>query len=141
VATVTTEVTQELRTLTAMVRRMFPHERFPDGPYERCAAAIRDAAQADVRTKAQLEEGLRALVARRFGDMDADAAMACLKEISGSSFFAFVQSTVVTTLYDDHEVWALLGYEAGSFAKGGWVDRGFNDLDWLPEPRIEEASS
>jgi hypothetical protein len=141
VATVATEVTPELRTLTAMVRQMFPHERFPDGPYERCAVAIREAAADDVRTKAQLEQGLGELTARRFTEMDPHAAMACLKEISGSSFFAFVRATVITTLYDDREVWSLLGYEADSFAKGGWIDRGFNDLDWLPEPRIEEASS
>jgi hypothetical protein len=28
----------------------------------------------------------------------------------------------------------LLGYEGRSFAKGGYLQRGFNDLDWLPEP-------
>ena len=32
----------------------------------------------------------------------------------------------------------MLGYEGTSFDKGGYVNRGFNDLDWLPEPRIEE---
>ena len=32
----------------------------------------------------------------------------------------------------------VLGYEGASFDKGGYINRGFNDLDWLPEPRIEE---
>ena len=41
-------------------------------------------------------------------------------------------------LYDDPEVWAALGCEGSSFDKGGYINRGFNDLDWLPEPRIEE---
>jgi hypothetical protein len=35
-------------------------------------------------------------------------------------------------------VWDLLGYEGPSFDKGGYLHRGFNDLDWLPEPRITE---
>ena len=41
------------------------------------------------------------------------------------------------TLYSDPEVWELLGYEGPSFDKGGYIDRGFDDLDWLPDPRIE----
>ena len=44
----------------------------------------------------------------------------------------------MVTLYNDKEVWDVLGYEGASFDKGGYVNRGFNDLDWLPEPRIEE---
>ena len=140
-ATVTTEVTPELRTLTAMIRRMFPHAGFPEGPYQRSAEAIRTAAAEDVRTRTQLEQGLRDLAARKFDDMDDQAAMACLHEISGSSFFQFVRANVITTLYDDREVWSLLGYEVDSFAQGGWITRGFDDLDWLPDPRVEEAGA
>jgi hypothetical protein len=141
VATVTTEVTPELRTLTAMIRRMFPHEGFPEGPYARCAAAIHEAAADDPRTKAQLAQGLAELAARGFGDLDAAAATEQLKAMSNSSFFAFVRGNVVTTLYNDHEVWQLLGYEVDSFEKGGWIDRGFDDLDWLPDPRVEGPSA
>ena len=54
------------------------------------------------------------------------------------SNFQHVRSTSVVTLYNDQEVWGLLGYEGSSFEKGGYINRGFNDLDWLPEPRIEE---
>ena len=41
---------------------------------------------------------------------------------------------------DDPEVWSLLGYEGPSFEHGGYLRRGFDDLDWLPDPRVEEAS-
>jgi hypothetical protein len=138
VATVTaTGVTPELRTLTAMIRRMFPHDGWPDGPFQRAATAIQEDAGSDARNQAQLTAGLAELQARGFAEMDADAALAHLKAISGSSFFGFVRANVITTLYDDREVWALLGYEADSFAKGGYVDRDFDDLDWLPAARIE----
>jgi hypothetical protein len=141
VATVTTEVTPELRTLTAMIRRMFPHDGFPDGPYARSAAAIHEAAQQDPRARSQLQQGLAQLAADGFENLDAKAALERLTAISGSSFFQFVRANVVTTLYDDREVWKLLGYETDSFAKGGWIGRGFDDLDWLPDPRVEEAST
>jgi hypothetical protein len=141
VATVTTQVTPQLHTLAAMIRRMFPHDGWPDGPFQRAAEAIYKAAAADARNQAQLTAGLAELDARGFAAMDADAALAYLKAISGSSFFGFVRANVVTTLYDDREVWQMLGYEVDSFAKGGWIDRGFDDLDWLPAPRVEEAGA
>jgi len=65
-------------------------------------------------------------------------ATSYLKSIEGSAFFNHVRGTSVVTLYNDKEVWDILGYEGASFDKGGYINRGFNDLDWLPEPRIEE---
>ena len=40
-------------------------------------------------------------------------------------------------IYSDPQTWKLLGYEGPSFAQGGYIDRGFNDLDWLPDPEQE----
>jgi len=40
----------------------------------------------------------------------------------------------VRFLYDDVEVWQAFGYEGASAHLGGYVNRGFNDLDWLPDP-------
>ena len=34
-------------------------------------------------------------------------------------------------------MWQLIGYEGPSFDQGGYVTRGFDDLDWLPDPQIE----
>jgi hypothetical protein len=49
-------------------------------------------------------------------------------------FFELVRTTAVVEVYTDRETWDLLGYEGPSFAKGGYIERGFDDLDWLPEP-------
>jgi hypothetical protein len=131
------------RTLTHMVRAMFPHASFPDGPYERTAAAILEAARSDVRMRAQLEQGMRELDAAGgapFAQLDADAALAVVHGMSGTAFFEAVRSQTILTLYNDSEVWSLLGYEGPSFERGGYVHRGFADLDWLPDARVEEAS-
>ena len=56
----------------------------------------------------------------------------------GSEFFELVRSTAVVEVYSDRRTWQLVGYEGTSFDKGGYVKRGFNDLDWLPDP---EAAS
>ena len=47
------------------------------------------------------------------------------------------RSTAVVEIYSDPQTWTLLGYEGPSFAQGGYVGRGFDDLDWLPDPEQE----
>ena len=136
-------VSTERATLMRMVRVMFPHPDFPDGPYERTVDAILAAGVEDARTGAQLQQGLReldGLADRPFTELDDARALELLRSISATTFFEAVRSKVILTLYDDREVHRLLGYEGTSFDQGGYLHRGFADLDWLPDPRIEEAS-
>jgi hypothetical protein len=134
-------VSTERATLARMVRVMFPHPDFPDGPYDRTVDAILAAGTDDIRTAAQLQQGLQeldVLAGGSFTGLDDAKALALLRSISGTAFFQAVRSTVITSLYDDAEVHRLLGYEGASFDRGGYLHRGFDDLDWLPTPRIEE---
>jgi hypothetical protein len=135
-------VTTARATLVRMIRVMFPHADIPDGPYERTADAILAAAVDDIRLRVQLEQGLRDLDAaadRLFADVDDAKALSILEGISGTPFFEGVRAKVILTLYDDPEVHRLLGYEGASYDQGGYLHRGFDDLEWLPTPRIEEA--
>lgn len=130
----------ERLTLLRMLRVMFPHESFPDGPYERTAKAVIEAAAESPRTLAQLLQGLRDLDRLRgqpFVELDAGVSLTVLRGIQDAPFFTSVLGTASVKLYDDHEVWELLGYEGSSFDKGGYIDRGFDDLDWLPDPSVD----
>jgi hypothetical protein len=132
-----------VRALAQMVRAMFPHPAFPDGPYERCAQAILAAAGEDLRFRTQLDQGLRDLDAiggEPFGALSAERQLELLRGISATEFFEGVRSRVITTLYDDREVWQLLGYEGPSYDQGGYAERGFADLDWLPDAKIGEVA-
>ncbi len=124
--------------LARMVRVMYPHATFGDGPYERTAMAICKAAETSPAITVAFASALHDLASAGFAEMDDAAAHSHLKSIETTAFFKLARSTAVVTLYDDPEVWAALGYEGPSFDKGGYINRGFNDLDWLPEPRIEE---
>ena len=46
-------------------------------------------------------------------------------------FFQKVRSGLITGIYNNKEVWPVFGYEGESASKGGYINRGFNDLDWL----------
>jgi hypothetical protein len=142
-ATTTGHADTTVQAVAGVVRVMFPHPSFPDGPYTRCAETIVEAATEDLRWRAQLDQGLRdldAVAGAPFASLEPDAALDALRKISGTEFFEGIRSRVVTSLYDDREVWDLLGYEGPSFDQGGYLHRGFDDLDWLPNPRTEELS-
>jgi hypothetical protein len=129
------------RNLVRLLRAAYPHPRFPDGPYERTADAILEQVDASLWHRLVLTEGLTTLDAKAggsFAGLDDQAALALLEELADAEFFRFVRGVAVVTLYDDAEVHALLGYEGPSFEKGGYLHRGFDDLDWLPSPRVEE---
>jgi GAF domain-containing protein len=129
------------RVLVHLLRVAYPHERFPDGPYERTAAAIEEAAGADAADDQALTQGLTGLDRAAGGDfltLDDAAAEALLRDRADEYFFRRIRSTAVVALYDDAEVWGLLGYEGPSVDSGGYLHRGFDDLDWLPRARVEE---
>jgi hypothetical protein len=125
-----------LATLTRTIRVMFPHASFPDGPYERCAAAVAEAAAGDVRASASLTQGFVDLDAAAGGAFTSLDDAAALRELEGTPFFAFVRATVITSLYNDPEVWALLGWPGESYSKGGYLERGFDELPWLPAASV-----
>jgi hypothetical protein len=130
------------RTLTRVVRVAFPHPQLPEGPYERMTEKIVAEAENSTWFRMALTQGLLTLDSlseKPFVDLSDEAALNVLKRIADLEFFGFVRRTTVLHFYDDPEVWEALGYEGESFSKGGYLHRGFDDLDWLPDPRVEES--
>jgi hypothetical protein len=101
---------------------MYPHDDLPDDVYRRVADKLAESAAEDAESAKTIEDGAAAL-----GDGDD------LSKIEGTPFFELVRSTAVVEVYSDQRTWEMLGYEGPSFDKGGYLERGFNDLDWLPD--------
>ena len=124
----------EMATLLQMARDIYPHDRIGDRHY---AIAVKgyDAEE----QKAAVAEGIAALdaAAREAGfdsylsaGWEADR-VAILRRIEETPFFQTVRGGLVTGLYNQKEVWPIFGYEGESFSQGGYIDRGFDDIDWL----------
>jgi hypothetical protein len=54
-----------------------------------------------------------------------------IQAISHTSFFAKVRGDLVVSLYNQKEIWPKFGYEGSSAEHGGYIKRGFDDIDWL----------
>jgi hypothetical protein len=122
-------------TVTALARTLYPHDALPDAVYGRVAATLAEAAREDQAQARVIADGVAGLdAAKPFVERNADERLAAAKAIEGSEFFELVRSTAVVEVYSDAATWRALGYEGPSFARGGYLHRGFDDLDWLPDP-------
>ena len=61
------------------------------------------------------------------------------KKTVGTDFFEKIRGTSVVSLYNNEMAWAHFGYEGSSYEMGGYFDRGFQDLDWLPDPDADAS--
>jgi hypothetical protein len=129
---------QALATIAAAARTMYPHDALPDAVYERVGDKLAEAAREDSGAAQTIEEGVSALNGGApFAELPADEQLEAITGIEGSDFFELVRSTAIVEVYSDQRTWQAFGYEGPSFEKGGYVDRGFDDLDWLPDPEGE----
>jgi hypothetical protein len=126
--------------VAALARTLYPHDALPDSVYARVSGKLDEAAREDAAQAKTVNDGVANLDGRGgepFAARSADQQLTDAKAIAGSDFFELVRSTAVVEIYSDAQTWKLLGYEGPSFAQGGYIDRGFNDLDWLPDPEQE----
>jgi hypothetical protein len=96
-----------------------------------------DKGAADPSEKKLLVDGVAALDRAAGGDWMAkspDRQLVAVKALEGTAFFGKVRGTCIGALYDNPLAYAHFGYEGSSWEKGGYLQRGFNDLKWLPDP-------
>jgi hypothetical protein len=127
-------------TLARMARDIYPHDHIGDVFYIRAVQPWDDKAATDAAFKAMLEGGVARLNADAHDahgvsyvevGWEADR-VALLRASEQTDFFKKCRADLVVSLYNQHDLWAKFGYEGSSAEYGGYIHRGFNDIDWLP---------
>ena len=122
-------------TLVQMSRDTYPHDRLEDKFYAVAVSGLDKAAKDDAALKSMLTDGVAGLNKAAGGSYsgitDADKRVALLKAMESDGFFQKVRGNLVTGLYNNKDAWPLFGYEGASADKGGYIDRGFDDINWL----------
>ena len=127
---------ETMKTLIQMSRDIYPHDRIPDRFYAIAAKPFDEKAAADPAQKDLFEKGVAELnaLAGPGGYLavawEADR-VALLRKSADTPMFETVRSTLVVSLYNQKDVWPIFGYEGESYSKGGYIHRGFDDLEWL----------
>jgi len=130
-----------LKTLVKVARDIYPHDMLVDSYYITAVKPFDGKAAKDPAVKAMIEGGIARL------DQDArdnhkvpyaDVAwevdrVKLLQGIEQTEFFRTIRGDLIATLYNQKELWPKFGYEGSSAEHGGYIKRGFADIDWLPK--------
>lgn len=122
---------ETMATLIQIARDIYPHDQVHDKYYAKAVKGFDDDSKKDM-----VEGGVAGLdkAAGEGGYLgtgwEADR-VDLLKDIEDSDFFQAVRGTLVVSLYNQKALWPLFGYEGASADKGGYIERGFNDIDWI----------
>lgn len=125
--------------LAGVARAMYPHDRLPDLHYQRVVAALDVKAAADGRVATVLAEGIGFLATTtgrppaEFARLPESEQVKALTRLEQTPFFQAVAAEVIVNLYSQPDVWPYFGYEGPSNDKGGYLHRGFDDIDWLAD--------
>jgi len=130
-----------LKTLVKVARDIYPHDMLVDSYYITAGKPWDAKPAADPAVKAMINNGVSRL------DQDARDRhkvpyaevqwevdrVALLQGIEQTDFFKKMRGDLIVSLYNQKEVWPKFGYEGSSAEHGGYINRGFSDIDWLPK--------
>ncbi|HEY4736083.1 MAG TPA: gluconate 2-dehydrogenase subunit 3 family protein [Xanthobacteraceae bacterium] len=137
----TTLTPPTLKTLMKMGRDIYPHDFLGDSYYITAVKPWDDKAAKDPAVKSLINDGVARL------DQEANDRhkmpyvqvpwendrVALLQRIEQTAFFQKIRGDLVVSLYNQKELWPKFGYEGSSAEHGGYIKRGFADIDWLPK--------
>jgi hypothetical protein len=130
-----------LKTLVKVARDIYPHDMLVDSYYITAIKPWDGKAAKDPAVKAMIEGGVIRLdqdardqhkVPYAEVKWEADRVR-LLQGIEHTEFFKTVRGDLVVSLYNQKELWPKFGYEGSSAEHGGYIKRGFADIDWLPK--------
>ena len=135
----TTLKPEVMRTLIKLARDIFPHDRLADKYYAIACKTYDEKSATDPKLKALCEEGVAAFDAAAMKAHELPYARvpweaqraALIRANQDNALFKKLRGDLVISLYNQKEVWPLFGYEGESASKGGYIERGFNDIAWL----------
>jgi hypothetical protein len=117
--------------LAALIRELFPH----DGLEESFYAGLTGAVSAGLAGKQQEYDFFVSALDDAAGGswvrLEPEARRMVLGRFQSETFFSTLRNNANAVMYVQPEVWALLGYRGNALAQGGYLNRGFNDIDWL----------
>ena len=126
--------------LAKLARDIYPHDRLADAYYIKAVAGYDAAAGKDAALAKTIEDGVAALDAaahRKHASNYVAVAwerdrLALLTPLADGPLVKKLRGDLVVALYNNPDIWPKFGYEGASADQGGYINRGFNDIDWLP---------
>ena len=123
-------------TLVRMAHLLFPHDGLADAAYAGVIGDILAATASDSAMNEVLRAAESVLDSKRgqpWIDLGETEQIEVMQEVQDEAFFGTILGAVRGRFYYNPVVWEHLGYPGSSREFGGYIHRGFDDIDWLPE--------
>lgn len=127
--------------LLRVARDIYPHDpaliddKYYQGTVDGIVAeAAKDAKVAEMVTKALADLDARANAAHKsnyVGIKEYEKREGILRSIQFTDFFQKVRGGLLFGLYNNKELYPKFGYDGSSWEKGGFINAGFDKIDWL----------
>lgn len=125
------------QTILTMSRRIYPHDGLGEMYYAKVVEDLDGAAAGDEGTAKLLKDGVADLdgaMGVNFVDLSEGHQLEVLTARQDGGFFQKVRGQCIVSIYNNPLAWRHFGYEGPSYEFGGYIERGFDDLAWLPPP-------
>lgn len=127
-------------TLLRVARDIYPHEGFlDDAPYQAVIDAILTESESNPAVTDLLSKGLADLEQRAQAIYKSSYAAiskpeereGVLRTIELTDFFQKIKGGLLMGLYNNKSLWPKFGYDGSSWQTGGFIDKGFDKIDWF----------
>jgi hypothetical protein len=125
--------------LVSVYRTMFPHDDVPDEFYEHVVRKLDDKAAQNRDLPRFFSDGIEALndlAGCAWTSLSEEARLGALRQAEQTSFFQTLRSDFVVYFYSNPAIWPRFGYEGPCNDRGGYLHRGFNDIDWIKREEL-----
>lgn len=122
--------------MAQLARLLFPHAELPDTVYAEVideVLAWTATAPATDGLLAAAEQALDAKAEQTWFDLPQEKQLATLRALQDNLAIAGIREMVRFRLYQHRTLWQHIDYPGSSKELGGYINRGFDDIDWLPE--------
>lgn len=124
----------DIEILASLAYDLFPYEALPPELYIKVANSILEL------NDPLVEEGLNQIYTlgnnQSWLEIPDEQRMNILTEIQQSDFFGLIRANTIAVIYSEPEFFDLVGYGGSAIEFGGYINRGFDDIDWLPEQEL-----
>ena len=131
-----TDSSDNLAAMGRLAQLLFPHDGLTSDVYSEVVGQVLAMTAADPATDGLLnvaEDALNTALGGSWATAGEAEQLAAVTALQNEAFIVGIREMVRWRLYDNAGLWQHINYPGSSKEYGGYINRGFDDIDWLPE--------